>query len=207
MRRLPGCLTFWRSVCSCFSITSSWYTLPVRSRGGSSLQGQGTGSGPRPRARRNMGHRPLCPQGSGESSPCKAPRGAGRSSSGGSRKPALPPSSTQRGQSVGEAGVVGALRDAHSRWGCGEAGAAADEERGRGLGPGSGEHSALPPPPALPPITVLDLGDQGLQGRWRRGEEVTSLGAKGAKVCAQRPQVLHFRPRPVPTPAALAVTA
>lgn len=29
--------TFWRSVCSCFSITSSWYTLPVRSSGGSSL--------------------------------------------------------------------------------------------------------------------------------------------------------------------------
>lgn len=34
---LPGGLTFWRSVCSCFSMTSSWYTLPVRSRGGSSL--------------------------------------------------------------------------------------------------------------------------------------------------------------------------
>lgn len=28
-------------MCSCFSITSSWYTLPVRSRGGSSLQGRG----------------------------------------------------------------------------------------------------------------------------------------------------------------------
>lgn len=40
---LPGGLTFWRSVCSCFSITSSWYTLPVRSRGGSSLETQGAG--------------------------------------------------------------------------------------------------------------------------------------------------------------------
>lgn len=41
-RCVPRGLTFWRSVCSCFSITSSWYTLPVRSRGGSSLERQGT---------------------------------------------------------------------------------------------------------------------------------------------------------------------
>lgn len=50
VRRLPGGLTFWRSVCSCFSITSSWYTLPVRSRGGSSLERRGTGSGSMPRS-------------------------------------------------------------------------------------------------------------------------------------------------------------
>lgn len=37
-------LTFCRSVCSCFSITSSWYTLPVRSKGDSSLERQGMGS-------------------------------------------------------------------------------------------------------------------------------------------------------------------
>lgn len=36
-------VTFCRSVCNCFSITSSWYTLPVRSRGGSSLERQGQG--------------------------------------------------------------------------------------------------------------------------------------------------------------------
>lgn len=59
VRQLPGGLTFWRSVCSCFSITSSWYTLPVRSRGGSSLQRQGAGSGSPPTAGRSPGYRPL----------------------------------------------------------------------------------------------------------------------------------------------------
>lgn len=77
MEVLPGGLTFCRSVCSCFSITSSWYTLPVRSRGSSSLDRQGTGSGP--------SH----PWGSGESRSCCSPEGAWRRSSGGSQKPAL----------------------------------------------------------------------------------------------------------------------
>lgn len=63
VRRPLGGLTFWRSVCSCFSITSSWYTLPVRSRGGSSLEGQGAGSGSWPTAGRSPGYRlPLVPE-------------------------------------------------------------------------------------------------------------------------------------------------
>lgn len=86
----PGGLTFWRSVCSCFSITSSWYTLPVRSRGGSSLERQGQGETQGPPAPREgsggtggTGH--SCPRSSGESFPCWGPEGCLEGGSGEAR--------------------------------------------------------------------------------------------------------------------------
>lgn len=87
---LPGGLTFCRSVCSCFSITSSWYTLPVRSKGCSSLERQRTKSGP--------SHL----WGSGEA------QGVWRRSSGGSQKLALPAMLHPARTPVCVDGVVGA---------------------------------------------------------------------------------------------------
>ena len=79
MKRLLGSLTFWRSVCSCFSITSSWYTLPVRSSGGPSLERQGAGSGSRPTAGRSPGYRlPLVPEALGSPFLAGVPRDAWR---------------------------------------------------------------------------------------------------------------------------------